>query len=48
MQVRGYPVTPGLHKIERAEFFTADGYYHTGDMCLIQGSRSCSSAAAAT
>ena len=39
MQVRGYPVTPGLHKIERAEFFTADGYYHTGDMCLVQGSR---------
>lgn len=39
MQVRGYPVTPGLHKIERAEYFTADGYYHTGDLCLLQGSR---------
>ncbi|MGE3690802.1 MAG: class I adenylate-forming enzyme family protein [Novosphingobium sp.] len=39
MQVRGYPVTPGLHKIERSEFFTADGYYHTGDMCLVQGTR---------
>lgn len=39
MQVRGYPVTPGLHKIERSQFFTADGYYHTGDMCLVQGTR---------
>lgn len=39
MQVRGYPVTPGLHKIERSEFFTADGYYHTGDMCEVEGSR---------
>jgi acyl-CoA synthetase (AMP-forming)/AMP-acid ligase II len=39
VQVRGYPVTPGLHKVERSEFFTADGYYHTGDMALIEGSR---------
>jgi acyl-coenzyme A synthetase/AMP-(fatty) acid ligase len=39
MQVRGYPVTPGLHKIERSEYFTADGFYHTGDMCLRQGTR---------
>ncbi len=39
MQVRGLPVTAGLHKIERSEFFTRDGYYHTGDMCLVQGSR---------
>jgi acyl-CoA synthetase (AMP-forming)/AMP-acid ligase II len=39
MQVRGYPVTPGLHKIERSQFFTPDGYYHTGDMCLVQGIR---------
>ena len=23
VQVRGYPVTPGLHKIERSQFFTA-------------------------
>jgi acyl-CoA synthetase (AMP-forming)/AMP-acid ligase II len=36
MQVRGYPVTPGLHKIEKADYFTADGYYHTGDLCLVQ------------
>jgi acyl-CoA synthetase (AMP-forming)/AMP-acid ligase II len=39
MQVRGYPVTPGLHKIERSDYFTSDGYYHTGDMCLVQGTR---------
>jgi acyl-coenzyme A synthetase/AMP-(fatty) acid ligase len=39
MQVRGYPVTPGLHKIEHSECFTADGYYRTGDMCLREGSR---------
>jgi acyl-CoA synthetase (AMP-forming)/AMP-acid ligase II len=39
MQVRGYPVTPGLHKVERDVFFTADGYYHTGDMCEVEGNR---------
>jgi len=39
MQVRGYALTPGLHKIERSEHFTPDGYYHTGDMCLVQGNR---------
>ena len=39
MQVRGYPVTPGLHKIERDRFFTPDGYFKTGDMCLIEGPR---------
>ena len=39
MQVRGYPVTPGLHKIEHRECFTADGYYRTGDMCLREGGR---------
>ncbi|MCW1402116.1 acyl--CoA ligase [Novosphingobium sp. MW5] len=39
MQVRGYPVTPGLHKIERAEYFTPDGYYRTGDMCEVDGAR---------
>jgi len=36
MQVRGYPVTPGLHKIERDYSFTPDGYYRTGDMCLVE------------
>lgn len=39
MQVRGYPVTPALHKIERSEYWTADGYYHTGDMCKKEGTR---------
>jgi len=39
LQIRGYPVTPGLHKIERSAFFTPDGYYHTGDMCLVEGTR---------
>jgi len=36
MQLRGYPVTPGLHKIERSAFFTDDGYFKTGDMCLVE------------
>ncbi|MCB2049042.1 MAG: acyl--CoA ligase [Novosphingobium sp.] len=39
MQVRGYPVTTGHHKIEKSEFFTDDGYFHTGDLCLVDGSR---------
>ncbi|RZM08122.1 MAG: hypothetical protein EOP68_12405, partial [Sphingomonas sp.] len=39
IQVRGYPVTPGLHKMERADYFTADGYYHTGDLGLVEGNR---------
>lgn len=29
--VRGYPVMLGLHKHERADTFTADGWYRTGD-----------------
>jgi acyl-CoA synthetase (AMP-forming)/AMP-acid ligase II len=39
IQVRGYALTPGLHKIERSEFFTPDGFYHTGDMGIVEGSR---------
>jgi acyl-CoA synthetase (AMP-forming)/AMP-acid ligase II len=39
IQVRGYAMTPGLHKIERSEYFTADGYYRTGDMGLREGNR---------
>ena len=39
LQIRGYPVTPGLHKIERDEHFTPDGFYHTGDMCKVDGTR---------
>jgi acyl-CoA synthetase (AMP-forming)/AMP-acid ligase II len=32
VQVRGYPVTTGLHKVERSEeYFTPDGFYRTGD-----------------
>ena len=39
MQVRGYAVTPGLHKVEWSDYFTPDGYYRTGDMCLMEGDR---------
>ncbi len=39
MQLRGYPVAPALHKIERADHFTQDGYLKTGDMCLVDGNR---------
>ncbi len=39
MQVRGYPLATGLHKIEQSAYYTADGYLHTGDMCLIDGTR---------
>lgn len=39
IQIRGYPVSPGLHKVEREGYYTADGYYHTGDMGLVDGSR---------
>jgi acyl-CoA synthetase (AMP-forming)/AMP-acid ligase II len=39
IQVRGYAVTPGLHKIERAKSFTPDGFYRTGDMGTVIGTR---------
>ena len=39
MQVRGYPLAPALHKVEQSAYYTPDGYYHTGDMCLIEGTR---------
>ncbi len=39
IQVRGYALTPGLHKIERTEHFAADGFYRTGDMVLVEGKR---------
>jgi acyl-coenzyme A synthetase/AMP-(fatty) acid ligase len=39
VQVRGYALTPGLHKIERDVYFNPDGYYHTGDLGLVEGTR---------
>lgn len=39
IQVRGYAITPGLHKVERAEHFEPDGFYRTGDMGLVDGDR---------
>lgn len=39
IQVRGYAMTPGLHKIPLDRYYTADGFYHTGDMGFFQGSR---------
>ncbi len=39
IQVRGYALTPGLHKVERSEYFEEDGFYRTGDMGVIQGGR---------
>jgi acyl-CoA synthetase (AMP-forming)/AMP-acid ligase II len=39
IQIRGYAVTSGLHKIERAKDFTPDGFYRTGDMALLEGKR---------
>ncbi|MPS69905.1 MAG: long-chain fatty acid--CoA ligase [Novosphingobium sp.] len=36
MQVRGLAVAPALHKIERGDHYTADGYLRTGDMCLVE------------
>ena len=39
IQVRGYALTPGLHKVERAAYFTPDGYYRTGDMGLVEETR---------
>lgn len=39
IQLRGYPITPGLHKIEASYNFTDDGFYRTGDQGLIEGRR---------
>lgn len=39
IQLRGYAVTPALHKLEREGFFTPDGFYRTGDRGLVEGSR---------
>jgi acyl-CoA synthetase (AMP-forming)/AMP-acid ligase II len=39
IQLRGYAVTPALHKLERDGYFTPDGFYRTGDRGLVQGTR---------
>jgi acyl-CoA synthetase (AMP-forming)/AMP-acid ligase II len=39
IQVRGYALTPGLHKVDRSDFFTPDGFYRTGDLGLVEGKR---------
>jgi acyl-CoA synthetase (AMP-forming)/AMP-acid ligase II len=39
IQVRGYPLTPALHKVQQAEYFEPDGFYRTGDMGLVDGER---------
>jgi acyl-CoA synthetase (AMP-forming)/AMP-acid ligase II len=39
IQLRGHAVTPGLHKVEAAYNFTADGFLHTGDQGLVDGAR---------
>ena len=39
LQVRGYALTPGLHKLSREDYFTPDGFYHTGDLARAEGKR---------
>lgn len=39
IQVRGYALTPGLHKIEKHHYLTKDGFYRTGDMATVIGNR---------
>lgn len=39
IQVRGYGLAPALHKLHREDYYTLDGFYHTGDRGLVQGSR---------
>lgn len=39
IQIRGYALTPGLHKIERSEHFEPDGFYRTGDLGVVEGER---------
>lgn len=39
IQVRGYALSSGLHKMHRSDYFTADGFYHTGDIGFVEGER---------
>ena len=39
IQVRGFALTPGLHKVAREDYFTPDGFYRTGDMGIVDGRR---------
>ncbi len=39
IQIRGYALTPALHKVEKSEVFTPDGFYRTGDMGVPEGKR---------
>lgn len=39
VQVRGYPLTTGLHKLDRSAYLTRDGFYRTGDLGLVEGKR---------
>ncbi len=39
IQVRGYALSPGLHKLDQDAYYTPDGFYRTGDMGLVEGSR---------
>jgi len=37
MVVRGHGVTLGLQKVARQDAFDVDGFYRTGDECLVEG-----------
>lgn len=39
IQVRGYALTPALHKLEKEAYFTPDGFYRTGDLGMVEGRR---------
>ena len=39
IQVRGYALSPGLHKLDSRAYYTPDGFYRTGDMGLVEGNR---------
>jgi acyl-CoA synthetase (AMP-forming)/AMP-acid ligase II len=39
IQLRSPLVTQAIHKMQREDFFTADGFLRTGDMGLVEGAR---------